>query len=327
MSTLLFDRTAFRPIACVDWVKLRVRLTRPSEGGKLKGLLEIQFGVSHADPEDAGPGNAASVFVLTVQTSANFQSLSNLMQFLSLRYGLQSEPHIVAIEISIDWKPAVYESQTLDAMTKHLMKSIMPPISNNPRMTKDWRDLENYTLPHKRGIETDRTLYIGNENDDLLWRSYFKRTNDTYSVANGQRIAKPLPTSDHCARVEVRIKGEPLEKLGLVRLSDLLNFKFEKLQKLRLLRFGKPANPGQQIAQNKYAAVAMAALCIDDLAPACVLNKFGHRDSRGRALDTGKSVVVDTELTESARCALRTLTQRFSKQKTKNSVAILHRIE
>jgi hypothetical protein len=191
------------------------------------------------------------------------------------------------------------------------MLSIMPRGAKNPRMVKGWRDNENYALPHKRGVQADMTLYIGNELEDLLWRAYFKCTDDTFIGANNTRFPRPLPSNEFRSRVEVRIKGATLQELGLNCLGDLENFKFERLQKLRLFRFGKRIKTGQPISTNPYAAAAIAALCIDDLAPACVLNAYCHRDTRKRSLEVSRNVEVDSELTDKARSALRSLSHRF----------------
>ena len=284
MTTDPVTAREFKVRACVDWVKLRVQLARASEGGKLRTRLHSMFGVSHAAPLYKGAGNAATEFELTVQAPKSMLALVALRAFLEQEYGLRSGPTITGIEIAIDWSHRTNDLRSLHAQTLQLMHSVMPPVSNNPRMSKHSRDNDCYLLPHRRGLEIDKTLYIGNDGDDLFWRAYFKCTDDIWEGDHQEREARKLDPKDYRARIEVRIKGEKLLALGLSSLADLKGYKFERLQGARLFRFGRFLASDMPMYANVFSATAMAAHHIDEHAPACVLNSFFLRDGRRRPL-------------------------------------------
>ena len=92
---------------------------------------------------------------------------------------------------------------------------------------------------------------------------------------------------------------------------DLKVFAFEKLYSLGYFKFCHHATGSGVVASNPFALYAAQQLGVDQEAPACMLGKFGRKDSRGRSLKLSRNLLTDVELSEAARSALRGLSRRF----------------
>lgn len=297
--------------AVVDWVAFVVELRSNSNGGHIKNAYE-HLGVSHAIPINKGLGGAANKFEIRLQHPSTYVPIDRLLCDLNAKYGLSSVPKLVAVEVSIDLYHDTNDASALEAMTKRLMNSISPAIINNPRVIGDRFDLSERMLPFKKEIDASKTLYIGDEQDDVMWRIYWKRTDDTFVGEDGQRVPKPLLQHQFRSRVEVRLRGNALKQLRLFSVTDLYDFSFEKLHSVGLFKFAKRNHSSGPIFTNLYAIQAAGSLGIDDSSPACVLNMYGRRGSRGRGRKLNRHLVTDTELTETSRLALIRLSRRFS---------------
>lgn len=294
--------------AVVDWVAFIVKLGRTSHGGYLKRLLEAH-GVSRAIPLNAGAGGAATEFRIELQHPERFAVIREVISRLESDYGLAEEPVVTGLEVSIDfWHKEGEELATKD-ITERLMRSITPPVINNPRLTNG---LESIVLPDRRAtIDPEMTLYVGNSGDDLLWRVYWKRTDDTFIGDEGERQPKPLPESEWRARAEVRIQGNALVALSIAHPADLESFSFERLHALGYYKFCRKAEGVPVMESNIWVRTMAASLGINENSPACVLGMFAQRDRRRRPLKLSRYLETDTELTEAVRHALRSLTRRF----------------
>lgn len=176
--------------AVVDWVAFIVKLGRTSHGGYLKRWLET-YGVSRAIPLNAGAGGAATEFRIELQHPEKFAVISEVISRLEADYGFTEKPVMTGMEASIDFWQKDDEALATKELTERLMKSITPPVINNPRLSND---VESIVLPDRRAkIDPEMTLYVGNSGDDLLWRVYWKRTDDTFIGDEGRRLPKPLP--------------------------------------------------------------------------------------------------------------------------------------
>ena len=296
--------------AVVDWVAFTVKLGRASHGGHLKRSLE-SFGVSRVIPLDAGAGGAAAKFRIELQHPDRYAVVSKVISRLQSDYGLSVVPVATGMEVSIDFCP-----KTPDAMgagtrniTERLMRSIAPPEINNPRLAND---TESIVVPDRRAkIDPEMTLYVGNNGDDLLWRVYWKRTDDTFIGDEGKRQPKPLVEAEWRARAEVRLQGNALIALGITHPADLEGFRFERLHTAGYFKFCKKAEGVPVLASSVLVRAMAESLGIDENAPACVLAAFAQRDRRRRDRKLSRYLETDTELTEAVRNALRGLTRRF----------------
>lgn len=295
------------PVAVVDWIAFQVKLEKNSNGWSLKKAYE-KFGVTHARALNHGPGGAASDFEIRMQHPASYDLIEKLLSDLANAYGLASEPSLVATEVSIDFFHQTSDLEALKAMTERLMRAITPPNVHNPRLIGKAFDT---SCPIKKGHDVEKTLYIGNRHDDLMWRVYLKRTDDTFIGEDCERLPKPLPQSDCRARVEVCLRGQALTGLGLNKLSDLRGFQYERLYSARLFRFTKRNLASGPIFKTEVTKLAAKSLGITDNSAAWVLSKYGLLDGRRRKRKLSRHLVTDKELGEASRNALRRLTSRF----------------
>lgn len=299
------------PVAVIDWVAFTLELQHTSNGGYLRNA-HAHLGVSHVLPLNRGAGGAASKFEIRMQHPSSYATIGRLLSDLDSKYGLASKPVLRGVEVSIDFYHQNADASWLREMTERLMVSIAPEVINNPRIIGDRHDFSESSLPSRRAVDVTKTLYIGDIGDDVMWRVYWKRTDETFVGEEGKRVPKSLPPSDHRARVEVRLQGRALEGFNLLSVDDLRGFAFERLHSQGLFKFAKRDRASGPIFTNKYAAAAGHALGINDDSPACVLNRFGRRDRRGRMRTLSRYLVTNTELTEASRYALRQLTRRFA---------------
>jgi hypothetical protein len=305
--------------AVVDWVVLEVHLGRASHGGYLKNTYDA-LGVSHVDPIDPSAGGAASRFHFRVQDPDSAASLQELLDSLANTYGLVSEVFVKAIEVSVDFHEGADEA-TLDAVTHRLMRSITPPLDQFPRLIGDGRDLASPWVTAGANLDTSKSLMIGNEDDDLMWRVYQKRTDRTVVDDSGKRIAKPISPANWRARAEVRIQRGALAVIGLSTFAELCSFRFESLHSKGYFKFTMPSSPENIVGSNSYSRAAFKSLGIDGDAPAAVLNTFWRNDDRGRRRLLSGKLATDQDLTEACRHALRRLTGSFGYRQHSNNSA------
>lgn len=295
--------------AVVDWVAFIVKLGRTSHGGYLKRLLEAH-GVSRAIPLNAGAGGAATEFRIELQHPEKFAVIREVISKLETNYGLTEEPVVTAMEVSVDFWHKEGEALVGKDITERLMMSITPPVISSVRLANA---VEWFDLPHRRAkIDPEMSLYIGHKQDDLLWRVYWKRTDETFPGDDGKRVSKPLPESEWRARAEVRIQGNALVDLSIAHPADLVNFSFERLHALGYFKFCQKIPGVSALESFNPIFRKVAPTCgIDDNSPACLLSKYCKRGSRGRRLKLSSYLETDVELTEAVRLALRRLTRRF----------------
>lgn len=296
-----------QPVAVVDWVAFTVKLKNASHGGHLKRKYE-DIGVSHAKPLDAGLGSAARVFRIVLQHPDKYGVIQDLLDDLGLTYGLSEAPVLDALEVAVDFWPIGNDVGAAADITKRLMMELTPPLLNNPRLVDD--ATLSY-LPTGADINIRRTLYIGNDDEDLMWRVYWKRTDETVVGDDSKRHPKHLPEVEWRARAEVRLQGVALSSLGLVTPMDLATFSFQRLYSLGYFKFCHHAAGNGVVASNPFALYAAQRLGVDQDAPACMLGKFRRKDSRGRSLKLSRNLLTDVELSDAARSALRGLSRRF----------------
>lgn len=297
----------YQPVAVVDWVAFTVKLRDASNGGILKRKYE-DIGVSHAKPLDAGPGSAAYAFRITLQHPGKHRVIQNFLDDLERSHGLSEVPTLDALEVAIDFWPTGNDFGAAADITKRLMMELTPPILKNPRLVDDTPPTY---LPTGGDVDASRTLYVGNADDDLMWRVYWKRTDETFVGDDSRRHPKPLPEAEWRARAEVRLQGAALSSLGLATPMDLASFSFQRLYSLGYFKFCHHATGSGVVASNPFALYAAQQLGVDQETPACMLGKFGRKDSRGRSLKLSRNLLTDVELSEAARSALRGLSRRF----------------
>lgn len=84
-----------------------------------------------------------------------------------------------------------------------------------------------YTTERDRSVYGDSTYYVGSRDGLLMWRIMDKEV-DQQNRATGLR--RDLSAEERRVRIEVTLRGEELDRLGLRTPSDLRGFRFEKLR-------------------------------------------------------------------------------------------------
>lgn len=306
-SPVVISERNYSPHAVVDWVAFVVKLERASHGGYLKRQLE-SMGVSRAEPLNMGAGSAATEFRITLQHPQKYDVIREAVTRLEKDYGFAEPPVVDGIEVSVDFWPkdVVLSGREI---TERLMRSITPPEIYSIRLAKKWESMD---LPDRRSeIDPEKTLYIRNIDDSLLWRVYWKRTDETFVGDEGKRVAKPLPESEWRARAEVCLQGKTLAMFDIHQLDDLESFRFERLHTHGYFKFCRKVADVAVLKSNIWVNAVSEKLGIDENSPACVLGMFAMRDKRRRSLKLSRYLETDMELTEAARQALRSLTRRF----------------
>ena len=301
------------PEAVVDWVCFVVQLNKASNGGHLHKRFR-SLGVSRVEPIDKGAGAAARSFEIRLQNPDGYETIAKIVNELEESYGLVSPPTLKGVEVSIDFYNPYADMGALRIMTERLMNTIVPPVIVNPRLIGATK-AEQCQLPARGGVDSAKTLYIGDRHDQLLWRVYLKQTDQTEINDNGVKVPKQLPPNEYRARAEVRIQGEALKQIGLEQVSDLKDFPFQRIHARGWFKFAQRKNQFDPILTNEYSRAAGAAIGIDGSAPACVVNRFGRKDKRGRRRLLSKHLKTDQQLTEQSRMALLSLTRRFRKSR------------
>lgn len=336
------NRKSFRVSACVDWLKVVIQLSSPSQHRHIKAALDDITGENlFAEPLDADPnaGGNAMVFAITFhdRLANDLLALNDAIDRLRSVHTFASEPTIGAIEVACDWYwrgPPTTQVAGLLAITRQLQGSLYAPGAKSPRQfvpnggfkpngkpDGTNRYLDNKHERHR--LDPSLNFRIGNKSDDLSWQAYFKTTDKNQT-----------PIHDHSqwrARVEVTIRGDALRRFGLNSLTDLDGYDFQKL--MPLFRFRRPVDPLTQ-ARNRHKRIAnpdrkafivrlvahtTAKLRqVTDATPERGIHSFeaiGRTAKRNRTRAESSHIEKDPVLSGAAKGALRRLSLGRSYQK------------
>ena len=252
---------AFRCSAVVDWIELEVDLRR-----------KTQFQRVHAEIKEA-IGQACWVKLLTSRATTSgtrfrvrFQQptmvgLHAARIALDAKFGIQSDPAVSSLEISVDFRPRTPLDAARKTMVGLLVRHHLPDrdmLSTEdemPRFRLGSRLLDGYVFPWsqspnrrainqalRRSNEGDRaapvdgTFYIGKRDGPVMWRTMDK-TIDQQNRPSMTRV--DLEAKECRARIEVTLDRDELDVLGIQTLSDFASFNFVTLQR-RYFKFMLP---------------------------------------------------------------------------------------
>ncbi len=298
------DLRHFRRKACVDWLDVRLRTSRPTQFQHVQSALEAAgAGKLYVLAIDDGPGGVADTFVVraTDRLANNYAALRKVLAEFSARYPLTHEPEIVAIEVACDFLHTgeVERDAATIEMTYRLQSSLLTD-GDSPRQF-DPQVWDNRYMD-VAGARLDPLLNYreGNKEDDVSWQCYWKRTDNN---------KQPLPPTQWRARVEVTLKGDALRDVGLVKLADLDGYKFTDF--VRFFRFRTPITPEAQAKGDRFklAAITMNRR-LNDATPERGLHSFrslGRRDKKQRPRSESSHLQADNELQGAVKDALRRL--------------------
>ncbi|MEZ7521555.1 hypothetical protein [Burkholderia vietnamiensis] len=293
----------FRRKACVDWLDVRLRTSRPTQFQHVQSALKAAgAGKLHVTPIDPSPGGVTDTMVVRCsdRLANNYEALSKVLAEFSARYPLAHEPEIAAIEVACDFLHTgeVERDASTIEMTYRLQSSLMTD-GDSPRQfdPEVWANC----YMDVAGARLDPLLNYreGNKGDDVSWQCYWKRTDNK----------QPLPPSEWRARVEVTLKGDALRDAGLVKLADLDGYKFTSLA--RFFRFRTPIDPETQAKGDRFKLAAITInRRLNDATPARGLHSFrsiGQRDKKQRRRSESSHLQADDEIQDAIKGALRRL--------------------
>lgn len=213
----------FRFRSEIDWIKLRVTLTRPSQFRHVQDRLKEKFGKLFVEPCD---GCASSRrFDITIHNPAGAtQVMRDLQNIVRPSDPLISEAdvQVVGIEVAIDAYIKGSDRARLTAavghFVRHLARTPAGPMRltspNHFRVPATYRDL-------LQAISSDQTtIHFGAKEANFRVRAYFK----DYDTIEGKR--KNLLSVQHRARIEITLHGE---QLPFRSIDSWRNFRFEQL--------------------------------------------------------------------------------------------------
>lgn len=217
--------------AVVDFFEIEARTAQPSQGQhvhrKLKqcGIESTVFPIDDSGNVATGKARTSNRFKIRIQDPANGASVqSTLTELTHCLTFIPESVKLTAIEVALDLYGGTPES------VAQLYRGLTNVPSANHRIYRDKeakRDKPS-AIPQNSGtfvrlIEDGWQIAIGNQTDEHYVHAYWK-THD-----NGQ----PLDTSEHRARIEVRLQGQSLPcdastimGMDFTVLSDC--FKFRK---------------------------------------------------------------------------------------------------
>ena len=219
---------AYRFRADIDWIELRIVTSRPSN----HDTVTTRVGVDFAEPVNAGPGQAATEFILTFQDPQSWQQLEESLQRFTHDHPLVEPVQVAGIEVAMDAYSRTQTRQELADMTYRFYKSACRLVSTYRRIRRTKRDkLSPEEAAYRpKHFDDGYNLYVGKKIDDVQQHLYLKQTTQKAKVIVG------LPQSEHRARTEITLKkrGLPVtmfeewKHYDLTRLASF--FKYRKLK-------------------------------------------------------------------------------------------------
>ncbi|MDQ1753770.1 hypothetical protein [Enterobacter cloacae] len=330
-SSVEADRKSFKVSAGIDWLDIKVSLSRltqhryvQEELFKITGLkLWVEpcgLCISKLTSCEPHPGIYIKPWVKPMISSTNDMfririrdRLANnsgkleaaLSQFQK-RFPFEYEPQIVGIEVFCDFRHKVRSITATNAMTYRLQSSLFSP-GTKARQYNPVTRRNVFLDVHGARINPEWNLRTGNKWDNISWQVYHKCTD------NGQK----LPVKEQRARVEVTLKGAALTRHSLKSISDMQHFRFEAFA--HLFRFRKPVEPEMMADGNMFRFTAINAVRkVNDATAERGLHSFdniGRRDKRSWMMVNGDKrlrkesshLAVVNDLQNAVKGALRRL--------------------
>lgn len=279
---------AYRFRACVDWIKLRIVTSRPSN----HDTVTTRVGIGFAEPMNAGPGQAATEFILTFQDPQSWQQLEDSLQRFTHDHPLVEPVQVAGIEVAMDAYSRIGARQDLVNMTHHFYRFACCMTSGNRFVSRGKGDTVRLDDPHfalrSKHFDEGYNLYIGKKDDDVQQHLYLKQT----TIQDGAVVQ--LPIDGHRARTEVTLKKQGLPMTAWAQCKEYDLTRLASYFKYRSL---KP---------NLHPAVKLAVECVDQIGEA----RPRRRKNRGCRMYS-PSTVADRELNALAYSALRELNRRM----------------
>lgn len=236
------DLRLFTCRAVVDWVDIAIETREPTQAVAINRWINET--IDRSCNVKARPNGA---FSITFQ-EPNFRLVRRAIDVLKKRCGLQAEPTIVGLEVSVDFTPkcpgdVVLRRRLVGVLWRHLLPNrlLFERGVDMPRFT--WgnakgaitagihpRREKGPPIPHlllANGGDcrpyADATIYFGAKDAPWSWRVMDKIL-DRQNPGKGLRME--LPEHEKRVRVEVTLNSNQLGGIGIRRMDHLGRFNF-----------------------------------------------------------------------------------------------------
>ncbi len=281
------DYSRYRFRAEVDWIELKIVLTKPTNFQTVRRRLGVEF----AEPDAPGAGGADVEFTVKMQSPSSWAEVNARLEQLTVDHPLAKPVEVTGIEIALDAYSRNESFDDLVEMASRFYREACKLVSDNRRASKTKRD-GSYSLESadqlRRLFADGYNLYIGNRSDAERQHIYVKQT-------DGQSF---LPFAEQRARTEFTLTGE---KVPVLLFNDWREYRFESFAdyfKYRQLKRELPlylAKPMQTMAQVGERRPRMA--------------------SHGRKRSFSRCTEADLKLNALAFDALRELGRRWTAER------------
>jgi hypothetical protein len=240
--------------AVIDWVELRIATSGVTQWKWVQDHLEKMTGerLWVQDLAAAAGGSRGKLFAIRFQEPL-LGDLMRSIETVDSRWTLAKEPEVIGMEVSLDIKPKTFSEEAVAelfgvvARTHLPSRDVVSQPDDRPRFVARGQNGETQTrhvLASRKGIRdlddgllirtdkdiaatVDSTYYTGAAGSSCSWRLMVKRIDRQNKTTGTMRV---LPEDEIRVRLEVTVLEPELTKLGIQRLSDLEEFRFQTLQ-------------------------------------------------------------------------------------------------
>lgn len=290
------DYSKLKCCAVVDWLSFEIETASRTHGETVFEKCGLS---NYVTKLNGRPGGVATRFVVRFQDIKNWDDAQARLDALAARFPLAPghTPTIAGIEVSFDAyaRDGTTRADLVDMAVRffafgHVVGDyrssgvwLPGPDGNKVRVQKVAAVTSRFDA--RRLLNNDRVVNVGDRDDDVTQRIYFK-TKDGGAV---------LPVKEHRARAEVTLRGAALP---FTTLEAARHFDFKTLAKpvtgyFRYRRQCDGMEPLPAVIHSRYAQVGA--------------RKERTKDGRTRLYD--ENTEADTALNERARKALGRLTE------------------
>lgn len=259
LPTDFIDAGSLKAHAALDWVDIRLTLSRPTQGRHLYGQFH-RHDISHFEPVNDATGQpypkgtraTTTTFIARVQTPDTTARVRELLAPIAAVYGFAADPEIVGIELSI-WlrlrQPPDAEPDhrnELGRVAELVYRGLAHPVSKDHRLIREGspRSTQNRDTNRKALTAGDHSIYIGHAGESLGQRVYVATTD-----RNGPAGRRALHRPAWATKLETILQGEAVPFRSF---ADWETFDFGRLMPhfaVRRPAAGVPVPPCAQFAR------------------------------------------------------------------------------
>lgn len=247
------DYSAFRFRAVVDWLEVRVNLSRPTQPQHVRARIAQKlphWGTApYVRAETEASSRSARSFTLRVQDPRGPDAFMSDIREIA-RPGdptiTEADITIIGIEVALDAYHLDQDRDALVGLAHHFHSHHARPPAGPSRVTgpEGYGEVESNPTGFRRALADGYTINAGDRDGEYRARYYVKEhdTRDTGRYA-------PLPVDQRRARMEVTLAGS---LVPFVTVEGWRKFPFEKLaRRLTLRQAIAPSTPMGKLLQTR----------------------------------------------------------------------------